>query len=524
MNIEADVDKEVLPEKLQGNFGDFSPSDVWFTVALLAVAMIAWVQVNFVLVPVVIVVWVFLMLRSHKGGRRYYLAGASIRSYWRVRVRKGRSSRRVDKEGDSSVGNRVGKRRGDNKKAGSDITFALTSVPSDLDGETIGIMHVKRAHTDSFVVISEGADIASTPLASQHESYELIAKMVARLVASMRGYSVGVSYLFRKDPFDMYELEANLENFLRPEMYVPSGMDVEEADRTDRQHREIFAAGVWAQLQTDVIPEEGRKVWMATVVTIKRTGALAKAESNRTIDKRYIKRLPINQMVKIVVSGLKAAGVTDPRPLDRGEIHLFTRGAWDTLDVDEYHGLVAEDPEAPYRDGFNDHWPREEMLAFNDYSRTDGNVAAVMRVSSNRKEEWQGYWPEYYTSLPGRYSCFALVGSAITSSREIWLLERGAALLISIGELLGVNYKTRSMQRREDKINRRADTIFESEFSQTYNILVTLRPEREEELEHEMADLETLGITLGITHKRIELAVHQYPALWSGTLAISGLL
>lgn len=524
MKVEADIEREVFPEKLQNNFGDFNSSDLWFTVAFVATGMIAWVRIDILVVPFVIIVWGMLMMRSDAGGRRYYLVVARFRSIWRVRFKKGRSKRRVDKEGDPTVGGRTGRRRGDNKKAGSDIPHAFTSVPSDLKGKSIGVMHVKRSHTDSFIVVSEGSDIGSTPLASMHESYARMSKMVAKLVASQRGYSVGVSYLFRPDPFNTFELEAGLENFLSPAMYEPSGLNMPQKEWTDKQYREVFSAGVWSQLRTEVIPQNGRKVWMAVVITIQRNGILAKAESNRLIDEKYVKRLPINKMVRTVISGLKAAGISDPYALDRRDIHLFGRGSWDTHKLDEYNAHVAADPEAPDRDGFNEHWPREEMIAGNDFSKTDGNVATVLRVTANRKQDWQGYWAEFYTRLPGRFSSFALVGAAVTSSKEIWVLERATALLETISDLVGIQRKTRKMQKRENKLNQRADDISDSEFSQSYNILVTLRPEREEDLEDEVDDLETLGDELGISIKRIELAVHQYPALWSGTLGIGGLL
>lgn len=526
MNTEAEAANEQIPGRLQNNFGDWDNSDIWFTVSCAALGVIVWQRVDFLMVALVLLVWFFLMWRSHSGGRRYYLVGAFVRSTWRARIRKGETSRTIKKQADPTIANRVGRRRGDGGSS-PDIPFAVTSVPSNNGDGTIGILHVKRAHTDSFVVVSEGADISSTPLVSQHNSYMLMGDMVAKLVSAHQGYSVGVSYEFRKDPFDSSELAVKLDEFLRPEIIHPHGATVPDDELhtlTDAQSRELFVGGVWAQLQGEMIPIYGRKVWMATIVTIRRDGVLAKAESNKTIDERHIKRLPINRMVNTVIGALKAAGVTNPRALDKGEMHGFVRGAWDTVNIEEYYDLVARDPEAPYKDGFNEHWPRKEMKAFGNYSVTDGNYATSLRIKSNPEEVTQVFWASFFTSIPTPYFACTLVGSAVRSSGEIWLLERATALLSAFGDLIGVDYKTLSMRRREEKLEKRKVDIFDTQFSQSYNIFVTLRTDGEEALNHVVEDTNSLASEYGISTQRIGLAVQQYPALWSGTLGIGGLL
>lgn len=517
MNTEVMPDNEQLPGKLEPNFGDFNTADYWFSAAALAIGVIVWGNYGVLWMPFVALAWYLCMARQ-KSGRPYYLLGAFIASAWSVYVRKGN----VRQEGDPTTANQAGKRRvKKGSKDNSAIPFAATSVPADLDGETVGIMHKKGAHTDSFVIVSDGATIAAESPASQHEAYTRIADTVKQLVSSRKGYSIGVSYVFRKDPFNMAELETNLEGMLHPEVFVPSGLNVPDDELTAEQSRWLLISANWSQLRNEVIAPHGRKVWMATVVTIRREGVLAKAQSSRAISPKYIRRLPINKMVKTVTSGLIAAGVTNPRPLDKAEIHHFIRGAWDTETIDEYYDLVQQNPEAPYQDGFTDHWPHQEMRVTNQHSVTDGTYATVLRLTGNREEEWQGYWRELMGSIEAPHFSFALVGSAVRSSREVAFLERFTSLLQDVGDVVGINHKTMKMEKREARYDKRKRDIFESEFSQSYSIVIALRAGSEEELNDQIDQVESLATQLGMSTARITLATHQYPALWSATTGIN---
>lgn len=517
MNTEIMPDNEQLPGKLEPNFGSFSTADMWFTAGAIAAAVLVFDRYGILWTMLVPLAW-YLSMTRQKSGRSYYLLGALIASTWIVRVRKGN----VRQEGDPTTANQTGKRRvKKGSKDSSVIPFAATSVPADLEGETVGIMHRKGEHTDSFVIVSDGATIAGQSLAAQHDAYIRIADTVKQLVSARKGYSVGVSYVFRKDPIDMPSLKTDLASMLHPEVFVPSGLHIPEEQLTPEQARWRLISANWSLLQSEVIEPYGRKVWMATVVTIRREGVLAKAQSTGSINPKYIRRLPINKMVKTVISGLIGAGVTNPRALDKGEIHHFIRGAWDTETIGEYYDQMDEDPEAPYQLNFTGHWPHQEMKVTNQLSVTDGTYATVLRLTGNREQEWQGYWRELMGSIEAPHFSFALVGSAVRSSREVAFLERFTSLLQDVGDVIGINHKTMKMEKREAQYEKRMRDIFESEFSQSYSIVIALRAGSEEELNDQIDQVESLATQLGMSTARITLASHQYPALWSATTGIN---
>jgi hypothetical protein len=370
------------------------------------------------------------------------------------------------------------------------------------------------------VIISEGSDIASLSLIGQHDAYIRLADMVRKLVGAQRGVSIGVSYVFRKDPFDSSKFEADLATFLHPEVFVPSGANLPEGQElTDEQARWLLISENWSQLRLDVCPHYGRKVWMAAVITIRREGILAKASGNQTISPKQIRKLPINKMVRIAIAGLRSAGVSNPHPLDKAEIHDFIRG-WDVMTIGDYYEARQIDPEAAYRDGFTGHWPSHEMRVGNGYSTTDGTRAAVMKITGSREQVWQGYWRQLMGQIEAPYFSCALVGSAVSSNWEVWGLERITAVVEDLGDIIGINRKTLKMEAREQKLNARKRDIFESELSQSYSILCAPRAGTEDELEEYTSQIESLADELGMSVELCKMAVLQYPALWSAVTGI----
>jgi len=500
---------EELPGRTTSNFLPFTRTDWWFNGAAAAVAIIAANTTNALGFFAVIAVWSFLMWKNE-----------NCRNYMTVPLMVRGLKRNVWAPGDATVRNRAERKRG-RRKADDDksvIPFVVTSVPSDLGGGTIGIMHRKQAHTDSFVVTGGGSKIAAVGLRGQKAFYDSMVEMTRRLVGSNRGYSVGVSFVFRRDPLNTHALTRDLAEYLHPDAMYPEALTIPEEEWTDDQYRWFVIGNNLRELRDEVLPRFTQEVWMATVVTIRRTGVLAKAKGS--INSKYVGRLPINRMAKTVVTGLRAAGVTGVKVLDLADTHRFVRGAWDTETIDEFYALMESDPEAASRDGFREHWPSRQMEVRKGLSITDGTITTVLRVTATRQEVLPSFYREFLGSLPDvPHFAASLVGEAVRAKLELAGLERVTTIMEALGQRLGLT-KTLSAQAREERLNKRKRDVFESEFSQSFSLLVALNAASEDELNDYIEKIQTLATTMSMDTSRVNMPALQYAAKWSATTGI----
>jgi hypothetical protein len=309
-------DLEELPGHTTSSFMPFTRRDRWFSVAMLAFAILTAHVTNVIGFFTMIVVWSLLMLKNE-----------NCRNYMTVPLYVKGLKRNVWTPGDATVRNRAERKRV-RRKSEDDKTvvpFVVTSVPSDLGGGTIGIMHRKLEHTDSFVVTAKGSKIAALGLMGQKAFYDHQVEMIRRLVSTNRGYSVGVSFVFRRDPHDTFAFENDQAEYLHHDAMHPEALTIPEEKWTDEQYRWFVIGNNLRELRDEVIPEFTQEVWMAMVVTIKRTGVLARAKGS--INSKYVGRLPINRMAKTVITGLQTAGASGVKVLDEtGGTPKFLQG------------------------------------------------------------------------------------------------------------------------------------------------------------------------------------------------------
>jgi hypothetical protein len=80
--------------------------------------------------------------------------------------------------------------------------------------------------------------------------------------------------------------------------------------------------------------------------------------------------------------------------------------------------------------------------------------------------------------------------------------------------------KTLSGQAREERWNKRKRDVFESEFSQSFSLLVALNAASEDELNEHIETTQTLATTKSMDTSRVHMPALQYPAKWSATTGI----
>jgi hypothetical protein len=505
----TEPEMEELPGRTSSSFLPLTRNDRWFSLAMLAFAVIVAKHTNVIGFFTMIVAWSLLLLK-----------GESCRYYMTVPLWFKGLKHNVWAPGDATLRNRAERKRVRRKSEDDKtvIPFVVTSVPSDLGGGTIGIMHRKQQHTDSFVVTGGGSKIAALSLLGQQAFYDHLVEMIRKLVSSNRGYSVGVSFVFRRDPHDAFAFASDQAEYLHPDAMYPEALTIPEDEWTDEQYRWFVIGNNQRELREEVIPQFTQEVWMAMVVTIKRTGVLARAKGS--INSKYVGRLPINRMAKTVITGLNSAGAQGVKVLELSELHRFVRGSWDTQTIDQFYALLDNDPEAASRDGFREHWPSKQMEASNGLSITDGTHTTVLRVTNTRKEVLPSFFREFIGSMVEvPHFSFALVGEAVQAKLELAGLERLTSIVDAVGIRLGLT-KTLSGQAREERWNKRKRDVFESEFSQSFSLLIALNGGSEDELNEHIETTQTLATTKSMETSRVFMPALQYPAKWSATTGI----
>ncbi len=519
--ITQEAHEELHPSRLDVGFFRFSGSDWKLTIAVIAIGFIVGNFYGSLPQAGLALVWFGLMVRRNRA-RMYRIFVRGLRGWFRVRVRKGIV---FDEEKVIRV------KKKDAKGNETVIPFWVTSVPAGRNTPETAVLYNLQDNSLSVVIEGGGSTIPSQSLVGQDRAYSNFETMVKRAALKQRGYSLGVGYVFRQDPFDETHLHNALGYLLHPDLVHPEARFKNEDELTDEDRAILNMAEPWEEMR-QIMPEYGRKPWMATVLTIKREGSFAKAQESGLISERHLRRLPVAKIVTTAQQHLRACGVSNPQPLNESGLHAFVRGAWDIAKIQEYYAKADVD-------GGNDvvsHWPDEKMVVSDKDSLTDGTVTKVYRITGAPERVWQGFFrEEFMANLPVSYPSVALVGEAVRSDREVHWIEVGSNFIQGFVDWLGL-VETRKSTARSERLNQRGDTLFASQFSQSYSILVAVRTAdrllldedgktrtvtAHDVCEDELEALEAFVEGLGLSGELIEGGDYQYPSLWSSTTALA---
>jgi len=162
------------------------------------------------------------------------------------------------------------------------------------------------------------------------------------------------------------------------------------------------------------------------------------------------------------------------------------------------------------------------MRAAHDHSITDGTFATVLRVTGQPEHVWQGFYREV-DGLDVPYFSRALVGEAARSDRDVQWLENLSAANDIFERWRGNVRESHKAQARNQKLEEHTRLMFDSQFSQSYSILIALRAQSLDELEEQVIKADEHLARLNVSYQRIRGAERQYPALWAATLGINTL-
>ncbi|GEM_PF-3905713 len=522
-----------LPTHTSANFWAFNnPRDAQLTIFMGFVALIGWVLTSMLAVFPVAVVWALLMLRNGKA-RTYVRIGRWVKGSARRRFRKGvifaRQSTDLPEE-PRPVGSDVieadmadetatvsSKKRFKKLRRRSEkrlINFVTASVPDDHSQHGhIGFVHHYPTRLDLIPITGEGASISAMSPARQQWAHETIAGLIKSLPAIGRSVSVGVSFVNRYDPADVYGYMARVE-----EVNHPKALTDPEVIKTPLDQRWHTCYQVQEALANEFLPQT-REPWMIMLIAVRQEGVLAKASKSHIIGARWVGRLLINKAVRIAVAQLSVAGVIEPRALDLAEVNDFVRGSHPG-GIDKYYEARESDPNQRYSSEFTGHWPQWSMRATNSHGETDGICHTVLRVTAFPPNVDEAYFRRVDSQID--VPCFsrATVGEAVQSTRELWWLERGTAIISDLGTIIGIDRQTLAAQDRDRRLEERKLDIHASQYSLQFSHLYALFATSPEELDGYVDSVLTELSKHGMSAKRITGVEYQYPALWSATLGL----
>jgi hypothetical protein len=505
---ETAIDYEALttkiPDRLQRRFWDFSErSDRIVNWALVPLIVFAFL-VDSLYGLGVAAFWAALMFQFDDG-RVYHLFGQWVRGLtMRTRVWEARPARKT---------------RWALPRA-SPVRFAINAIG------TTALLHDERQRTDTIIVDTKGSGITSLGISAMYRTLDSLADVIKK-VASLKNYSVGISFVYRERPTDAEEMD---QNYLRGMHQVSTwaykhpveakALLVETQDLPDSD-RNLIDSGLHAREVRDSVMEPSSKATMAMVLTIQREGhlmALSKGKRDSLAEDDF-DRLQVTEIGKLVVNGLRGIGVSEPHVLDIAGIHAFLFGATNTdpkLSAEYYKWLASAD-EKDIRKS-RAHQPQQYIDVFKHYCVIDGIFHTTLRLTGNPSPETDDFFHQLH-GVEARWPSVALVGKTVKSDREVWWLNRFINIRNEIlyGRL-GMSHEGPKTRDRSVELVDRQEEIYRAHFKQDYIILVAVSATSKRELDREAEHVIQKMNYMGGSGRRIRGKVRQLPYLWAATI------
>jgi hypothetical protein len=508
------------PTRLVQRILSITTADWKFTVLMGCVLLVSNAVWNNTLISWgIVIVYGLLMVKYIPDDRAYYVPVQMVRS---LRIRRNEGVRWPTKKRRFSVGRRLD----------SEVIPLEVNYVRGLGH--IGIIHNFRNNTDSVVITGDGSDMSALSLTEQRDRLRMHAEGTIA-VAGRPDVQVGISYVFRRGPFNAWQFRDDLAATGAPEIMDPHYLRadyLEDLSPAQRRRMNLHSNMVESQ---KLLNEFGSDVVMAAIVTIRRYGILAKIskrgakkpkrthrksrdESQSVVEN--LETLPIADVANACVDGLKATGVDGVHVLNPRECEQYIRSGWDVTNQPDYNTQVHEGTVKAYS-----HWPMRRIQVLRRVSIYDNTAHAVLRVKALPAP----MLPHFMRLLHGMgidYPAFSLVGETVSSTGDYLALGRIRHLSDALAETVGFTKGIRSKEALES-IEQREEQVANEQFVYLYNILIDVRlPVDGDNPDEDLRELERMvGILrnelrsrFGVVTNRIKLGSRQEAAMWSATV------
>lgn len=495
------------PATLKSDFLNFSRADKRFCGGAFFVLIIVQTLAGGWTWLLVLTAWIACLLQINNG-RLYYVFGQECIGWWRVYVRKGVTMEKKP-EAASAEGAHKKQRPPLIRGPSRVIPFDVHSV-----GEDIALLHYELA--DAIVIRADGSGIPGMTLREQHDTQaHLLADALTRTAAQF-AVPCGISWVFCRRPLDMAQVYAYQGTNLNPQVAIPPDNPVTPAEkRAAARHK------VMVQELPHVMNLTCSQADMLMVVTVRRDQVLQKAYQKQSLAQSAVGRLAVVRAARVAVEGLAAAGVKNPRPLDRDEIHRLVRRSWDVANLGDYYSWRANTDEEI---GFSPLLtPQESVLEFDDHCVFDGTFHSVVRITGVPARVYPHTLRELLYRLP-RWTSFALVGETISTTREQKFRNRAEPTRRNFRMAIGKTYQTPKEEDEDEARHRRHREVTETPFKQNFVLLNAVSATSKDELDGSVDDVLSAIRTLGMSGEHVKGAGRQRQALLAATLGLPHLL
>jgi|GEM_PF-4768906 len=507
------------PQSLSQRYFSITRADVPYLCSAAIVIATARITTNTLVAFVVFVVAALFFAKYSPKGRAYYVLLKKLDS-WKIR-RPDKGVLWLAPSGKASKNRRIRLRR----RQAEVLPVKVQSL------QHIGLAHNKGFKTDSIVVVGDGSDDAALSLAAQRQKIAEKAQTIMRL-ASRPDVGVGVSFVFRKHPFNVYPLLDDQMRTNHPDIMVPAALVTPEKDlsRADLRRRNIRAI---VDEKNELVKAKGSDIEMAAIVTIKRYGVLSvlaklSSQSNKessgkrrpfgrkraqkspkTLQKFNFKRLPIVDIAETCKEALTSNGVANVRILDEKGMEAFQRGTWDNADMTDFYRQQHSKTLGEYS-----HWPAKKISVTHNTATFDNTTHTVLRITGLPGPSLPSFMRQLH-ALGSRWYSVTLVGETISSTGDYLALNRITSVSAAIAEGTGSDTGMKT-QRKLDAVQERQARVSNLKYLHLYNILLCITDPDPEKVENDAADVSRdLEGLLGISTHRISGESFQIPAVWS---------
>jgi hypothetical protein len=479
-----------FPRRTSGRWGRFSSADWQFAVVCLCMT----VFVNHFLgkgAAFMVLVTGGVLLVPLDYGRAYTLAGQYLRIWWLSMTRKG-----VVWSSDEKL------------RITHPEPIGLGVV--DLGG--LGLLHTADNH-DAVVVTAEGSGLASLDLSGQFESHLALAEIIRKVAAmhETRGYNVGWGWVYRTRPLNVDRMHSDWLGYLHDEALIPSALKKPESDWTPHDRRWV-GYGENLQQLLDTSYKFAREVTMAAVCVVPRQGF------DKELPETGFQRLPVVQTAKVITTELEGGGLLNPQALSPRQMHAYLRCAWDIKHINDYYEwqLKSTDDEVLASDSLH---PRSGIRAGGDYLEIDGTYTSVIWVKGF-EGRMLPYRLRQLSAINVPFLSVAMLGSTRSSGLEYAWLDRATALSEEAENFLGiVHHGPKAVDKKERRLSRQRK-IYESRYSQDFNILVAVHHLSREELDDAVEEaLKSIRLA-NMTGERVTGNIRQLPFALSAATGV----
>lgn len=388
-------------------------------------------------------------------------------------------------------------------------------------GGWLGVIHNPINNTDVIIVTGSGSDIASQRYRMMWDRNLEVAEAIKK-GASLPGWKIGVSFLYRKRSPDPYQEMAMYGEMCMPEVLEAAITDdADGAPETEQAYTpEQNKAILMRQMIEAAIDTDG-DITQATVWTIQREPKVAQAAKGKKPANLNPARLIAMQVARAAADNLDAVGVTDTSVLNYTDIEDYLRRGWDVYNLYDYYHVphLPDSDEAALADpDIPRHWPQSKIVRGRAYCQLDGTFHSVLLVTEQPEEVMANTYFQLH-SIPVPYITIAAPGQAFKITREAGVLSRLIPITEGVVEQGGIRLSPKQEAKLE-KQRERERQLHGSGLSLTYNILVDVAASSMEELDDRVAETLRQLRLRGFEAVRIKGRTRQIPAMLSATTGI----